>query len=141
MEQELSSSSVHSWSRSACTSRSSSCGWAASSGLCPHLGTAYTWEVVGSPKRSNGSHSLKYVTHSHTGMVGKGEMDTALYILIPCRECSPCGWSLLSAVFLPCHLGTLPKLRHWGLPGGWHGSAVDTACGGQVGWSLGLLAL
>lgn len=63
-----------------------------------------------------------------------------LYILVPCRECSPHGWCL-STVFPTCHLETLLSPRHWGLPGGWHGSVVDIACGGPVGWSLGLLAL
>lgn len=33
-----------------------------------YLGASYTGEGVGSPKRSNGPHSLKYVTHSHKGV-------------------------------------------------------------------------
>lgn len=36
-------------------------------------------------------------------------------------------------------LGPMPHLGT--STGDWHGSAVDTAYGGQVGWSLGLLAL
>lgn len=39
------------------------------------------------------------------------------------------------------HLGTLLTPRNWDSPGGWRGSGVDTAFGGQVGWNLGQLVL
>lgn len=63
-----------------------------------------------------------------------------LYILVPCRERSP--MAVASEYCLPyMPSGDTPQPQALSLPGGWHGSVVDTACGGLVGWSLGLLAL
>lgn len=94
-------------------------------------------------------HTALNMEHTATWVrPGKWETDMTLYIpglmqrmQLTLGTGQSHGWCLLRTVFLTCHLGTLLKSRHWGLPGGWRGSAVDTACGGQVGWSLGLLAL
>lgn len=67
MEQELTSSSVHNWSRRVCTSRSSSCGEVTQLSPSSCLGISHAWEIVGSPKENIWSHGLKYVTWSHTG--------------------------------------------------------------------------
>lgn len=81
MEQELTSSSVHSWSRSACTSRSSSCGQVASSALYSGLGTSYTWEVVGSSEGAMGHTALNMAHTAAQVWPGKWETDMTQYIL------------------------------------------------------------